>query len=89
MLHIFVEELINLTQRVKIILSANVPIVNLTRQEWEKFHGATHCHICEKPFAQDNTRVRNHCHLTGHYRDPVYLNCNLNYKESFCIPVVF
>ncbi|XP_070152494.1 uncharacterized protein [Polyergus mexicanus] len=85
----FVEELKNLAQRVKAILTTNVPMVNLTRDERKKFYSAIHCHICEKLFAQDDTRVRDHCHLTGRYQGLAHSNCNLNYKESFCIPIVF
>ncbi|KAG5323337.1 GVQW3 protein, partial [Acromyrmex heyeri] len=40
------------------------------------------CHICEKPFAPDDTRVRDHCHLIDRYHSPVHSNCNLNYKNS-------
>jgi len=47
------------------------------------------CHICEKSFAPDDTRVRDHCHLTGRYRGATHSNCNLNYKNSFHIPIVF
>ncbi|KYN15987.1 hypothetical protein ALC57_11766 [Trachymyrmex cornetzi] len=60
-----------------------------TRDDWEKFNSASHCHVCEKPFAKDDTRVRDHCHLTGRYRGLAHSNCNLNYKDSRCIPVVF
>jgi len=49
----------------------------------------THCHICEKPFASDDTWIRDHCHLTGCFRGPLLLNYNLNYKDSFYIPIVF
>ncbi|KAL6418499.1 hypothetical protein ACFW04_012055 [Cataglyphis niger] len=84
----FVEELKNLTLRVKTILSSNVSMVNLTREEWKKFHRATQYHICKKQFVHD-TRVRDHCHLTGRYRSPAHSNCNLNYKDSSCIPIVF
>ncbi|KYN15199.1 hypothetical protein ALC57_12589 [Trachymyrmex cornetzi] len=49
----------------------------------------SHCHVCEKPFTPDDTRVRDHCHLTGRYRGPAHSNCNLNYRDSRCIPVVF
>jgi len=49
----------------------------------------SHYHIYEKPFAPDNTRIRDHCHLVGHYCDPAYSNCSLNYKNSFYIPIVF
>jgi len=48
-----------------------------------------HCHVCEKPFAPDDTRVRDYCHLTGRFRGSAHSNCNLNYKNSHCIPVVF
>ena len=85
----FANELENLAHRVKGILSANVPMADFTRDEWVKFNSATHCHICEKPFAPNDTRVRDHCHLTGRYRGPAHSNCNLNYKDSHCIPIVF
>jgi len=47
----------------------------------------TRCHICEKPFASDDTRVRDHCHLIDKYRGPAHSNCNLNSKNSFYIPI--
>ncbi|KAL6421203.1 hypothetical protein ACFW04_013754 [Cataglyphis niger] len=72
----FVEELKNLAHRVKNIISTNVPIVTLLREQCETFRSATHCHICEKPFAPDDIRVRDHCHLTGRYRGPAHSNCN-------------
>ncbi|RLU21773.1 hypothetical protein DMN91_006149, partial [Ooceraea biroi] len=59
-----VPELKALAFRVKAILTANVPMENLTREQEVAYHSATHCHICEEPFAQDETRVRDHCHLT-------------------------
>ncbi|RLU19991.1 hypothetical protein DMN91_008550 [Ooceraea biroi] len=71
------------------MLSRNVPMVELTRDECEKYNSATHCHIYEKPFAPDDTRVRDHCHLTGRYRGPAHANCNLNYKDAYTIPIVF
>jgi len=61
----------------------------LSKQQWEAYCSVTRCHICEKPFAPDDTGVRDHCHLTGRYRDPANSNCNLNYKNSFYIPIVF
>ena len=85
----FAERLEDLAHRVKGILSNNVSMANLTPDEREKFSSATHCHICEKPFDQDDTRVRDHCHLTGRYRGPAHSSCNLNYKDSYVIPIVF
>ncbi|XP_071576328.1 uncharacterized protein [Temnothorax nylanderi] len=85
----FAEELKGLAHRVKAILSENVRMVDLTRDEWKIFRSAAQCHICEKPFAPDDVRVRDHCHLTGRYRGPAHSNCNLNYKDSHYIPVIF
>ncbi|KYM93653.1 hypothetical protein ALC62_15744 [Cyphomyrmex costatus] len=84
----FADELKNLAHSVQSIISTNVPM-DFTRDDCEKFNSATHCHVCEKPFAKDDKRARDHCHLTGRYRGPAHSNCNLNYKDSRCIPVVF
>ncbi|XP_071632794.1 uncharacterized protein [Temnothorax longispinosus] len=85
----FTEELKGLVHCVKNILFDIVCMVDLTRDEWDTFHSAAQCHICEKPFAPDNNRVRDHCHLTGRYRGPAHSTCNLNYKDSHFIPVIF
>jgi len=61
----------------------------LSSEQWETFRSAMQCHVCKKPFVSDDTRVCDHCHLTGRYRDPAHLNCNLNYKNSYYIPVIF
>ena len=85
----FARQLNDLTHRVKNIVSVNVPMETLSKGQWEAYHSATCCHICEKPFASDDTRVRDHCQLTGRYRGPAHSNCNLNYKNSLYIPIVF
>ena len=85
----FARQLNDLAHRVKNIVSANVPMETLSKEQWEAYRSATRCHICEKPFASDDTRVRDHCHLTGRYRGPAHSNCNLNYKNSLYIPIVF
>jgi len=54
---------------------------------WEAYCSATRCHICEKLFVQD-TRVRDHCHLTGRYYGPAHSNCNLNYKNLYILIVI-
>ena len=55
------------------------------------------CHICEKEFCTDEDKkefkkmqkVRDHCHYTGKYRGAAHSICNLRYKTSKKIPVVF
>ncbi|XP_036148161.1 uncharacterized protein LOC118647413 [Monomorium pharaonis] len=85
----FTKQLEELSHNVKTRLSANVPMIPLSKEQWEAYRNATHCHICNNLFAPDDTRVRDHCHLTGKYRGPAHSNCNLNYKNSFFIPIVF
>ncbi|XP_076248100.1 uncharacterized protein LOC143187768 [Calliopsis andreniformis] len=85
----FIQELKNLAQTVKSILSNNISMVHLTKEQWDEFHNVIHCHICEKPFDINETRVRDHCHLTGRYRDPTHVDCYINYKNSFHVPIVF
>ncbi|XP_011878101.1 PREDICTED: uncharacterized protein LOC105567657 [Vollenhovia emeryi] len=85
----FADQLEELAYRVKNILSSNAPMQTLSKEQYEKFNSTTHCHICEKPFAPDDTRVRDHCHLTGQYRGPAHSNCNLNYKDAYFIPIIF
>ena len=54
--------------------------------------------LCEKEFCVDKTnkkeykvkcKVRDHCHFTGKYRGVAHSECNLRYKVSKVIPVVF
>ncbi|XP_036148439.1 uncharacterized protein LOC118647504 [Monomorium pharaonis] len=60
----FTKQLEELAYKVKIRLSANVPMNALSKEQWEAYRSATHCHICNNLFAPDDTRVRDHCHLT-------------------------
>ncbi|XP_018406599.1 PREDICTED: uncharacterized protein LOC108782741 [Cyphomyrmex costatus] len=84
----FARQLEDLAHRAKAIITANQPM-DFTRDDWQKFNSATHCHICERPFAPGDERARDHCHLTGRYRGPAHKGCNVNYKDSLYIPIVF
>ncbi|XP_012214949.2 uncharacterized protein [Linepithema humile] len=64
-------------------------MADLTREESEEFRNAVTCHVCEKPLTAYDTRVRDHCHLTGRYRGAAHSSCNLNYIDSDVIPVIF
>ncbi|XP_018404590.1 PREDICTED: uncharacterized protein LOC108781172 [Cyphomyrmex costatus] len=84
----FARQLETLAHRVKNAITTNRPM-DFTRDDWRRFDSATHCHICERPFAPGDERARDHCHLTGRYRGPAHKGCNVNYKNSMYIPVVF
>ena len=73
-------------QAIKVINSEKKEIL-LTNEEKESYENQKICHICKKEFNNDN-KVRDHCHYTGKYRGAAH-KCNLNYKISKEIPVVF
>ena len=63
----------------------------LTNEEKELYENQKICFICEKEFStyKKNIKVRDHCHYTGKYRGATHSICNLRYKVSKEIPVVF
>ncbi|CAL1294548.1 unnamed protein product [Larinioides sclopetarius] len=67
-------------------LTSIVPII-MTPQDELNFRSATHCSICKKVLKGD--RVRDHDHLTGRYRGALHSSCNLKFRLSKKIPVVF
>ena len=82
-------KLINYKQKAMIPLTDNEKVLH----EKQKV-----CLLCEKEFCIDknNTKeykqmckARDHCHFTGKYRGAAHSKCNLEYKVSKCIPIVF
>jgi len=66
----------------------SVKPLQLTREEEEAFQAATVCYICKKELGED--RVRNHCHITGKYREALHKKkCNFRFKLRKIIPIVF
>ena len=61
--------------------------MKLTAEEERVFRSATLCSICQKPLT--GKRVRDHNHITGAFRGASHSYCNLNYKQSKRIPVIF
>ena len=61
----------------------------LAKAQLKEYKHATKCHICFKPFKEDNRKVRDHCHYSGKYRGAAHSLCNLQYKIPTYIPVVF
>ena len=67
----------------------DVPMKPLTPKEMDRYKRLERCHICFKPFKEENPKVRDHCHYTGHYRGPAHMKCNLQYKIPSYILIVF
>ena len=82
----------------KIINYEMKAMIPLTNEEKESYENQKIYHICEKEFCTDKNnkkesklkqKVRDHCHYTGKYRGAAHSICNLRYKTSKEISVVF
>lgn len=63
---VFVERLItDLKQLYEDHVFGKCVPIKITLQQESEFRRATVCHICKKPFAAQDLRVRDHCHFTG------------------------
>jgi hypothetical protein len=91
----FLNSLIQEEREIIEILKQIVPMKISADQE-KDFQAAMICHICGKILGSD--RVRDHDHLTGHFRGAAHNACNLNFrfskendakKDSYFIPVIF
>ena len=85
-------------QAMRIINYEKKEMIPLTDEEKESYENQEVCHICKKDFCNDEDnknefklkqKVRDHCHYTGKYRGAAHSICNLCYKVSREIPVVF
>ena len=71
----------------KIIDFKKKTMIPLTKEEEDNYNKESTCHICKKDF--NNDKIRDHCHFTGKYRGAAHNMCNLRYKVSKNIPVIF
>ena len=61
----------------------------LTDEENEFYENRKFCYKCKKRFSINNKKSKRYCHFTGQYRGAAHNKCNMNYKISKNIPVVF
>ena len=80
------------THATKIINYKKKKMIPLTIKEKIHYNKQEICYICKKEFDKSDKKhykVRDHCHYTGKYRGAAHNICNLRYKISKEIPVVF
>ena len=85
-------------QAMKIINYEKKEIIPLTNEEKETHENQKICYICKQEICTDENnkkefklkqKVKDHCHYTEKYRGAAHSICNLRYKISKKIPVVF
>ena len=69
---------------------ANKTVKLTPTQQQQQFNNATNCHICNVPFNEQVTKIREHNHFNGKYRGAACQSCNTQEgKASKEIPVFF
>ena len=66
--------------------------VKASAEEWERYHEATHCHICEKEFKPRlklYKKVVDHDHVSGGKMRAAHLICNLHRQGPFHTSIYF
>ena len=73
----------------RIIYWEKKEMIPLTDEENRSYENQKLCHVCRKLFTKDDKKVKDHCHFTGKYRGAAHNECNMNYKITKNIPIVF
>ena len=76
----------------KIINYEKKKMIPLTTEEKIYHNKQKICYICKEEFNNNekkNYKARDHCHYTGKYKGATHNICNLRYKVSKEIPIVF
>ena len=64
-------------------------LLKMSKDDEEQFQKASKCYICDKEYMDKDTRVRDHCHITGKYRGSAHQDCHFNFRLTDKIPVIF
>ena len=88
--HKFMEAMLEEVKYCKKVMNKdfNKPL-RMTKDDEKEFQKSNKCHICEKEYNKTDVRVRDHCHITGQYRGSAHQDCNLNFRLTDKIPVIF
>ena len=63
--------------------------MTLRKDDEINFKNADKCYICNEKYSEKDIRVRDHCHVTGKYRGSAHQDCNINYRFTDNIPIIF
>ena len=61
----------------------------MTEEEEDLFQKSSNCWICKKLIDNDEDKARDHCHVIGKFRGAAHKSCNLNFKVTKKVPVIF
>ena len=85
-----IEHLLEEQNEIKEIIKQNFnKRMIISKKEQNDFENAKSCHICNKESNNKDVPVRDHCHVTGKYSGSAHTDCNLSYRLTNKIYVIF
>ncbi|KAE9540697.1 hypothetical protein AGLY_003942 [Aphis glycines] len=81
----FVDTVTDISLKIEKLLKTNMPL-NMSADDIQAHEAATHCNLC-KCDVNNYTRIRDHDHLTGKFRQTLCNICNLSLKQPKYVPV--
>jgi hypothetical protein len=76
---------VEISRKIEDLLKTNVDII--MSEEEQYIHATTvKCNLCKKDFTSINGKVRDHCHLSGQFRQTICQTCNLALKTPTFVP---
>ena len=51
---------------------------SIMSEEEQRFQSSRTCGICEKLIDDDDEKIRDHCHITGKFRDAAHWSCKFS-----------
>lgn len=85
----FVDRINQLSLTYKTKLEDKKVMKKLTAKQRRQYYESKTCHICRETIFKHETKVRDHCHITGDYRGPAHWDCNVKFTHMDRIPVCF
>ena len=89
-------QLMNLLKQFLKIINIAKKIINkhfnknlIMTEEEDLFQKSNNCWICQKLIDNDEDNIRDHCHVTGKFRGTAHKSCNLSFKLTKKVPVIF
>jgi len=83
----FVKNIVEVCRKIEELLKTNVAI-NMSDDDIRRHNSSKNCNFCKRSF--DTTeKVRDHCHLTGKFRQSLCSRCNLDLKQPKFVPCFF
>ena len=61
----------------------------MTEEEEHLFQKSNNCWICQKLIDNDDEKVKDHCHVTGKFREAAHWDCNINFQLTKKVPIIF